>query len=155
MFSSHSKRWLQTWLLVGSLDIGCAFIQAWFKTHTPPDRVLIFIASGLLGKAAFSGGMGTIALGLFCHYCIAGIWVALFWWVLKRFPSLNLYPLICGTLFGFLIWLVMNSIILPLSRTPPLPFSWDRALMAIIILVVAIGLPSALLYPNNRHQKTG
>jgi hypothetical protein len=45
-----------TALLAGTLDIAAAFLQAWRMSGTTPVRVLRFIASGVMGKSAFSGG---------------------------------------------------------------------------------------------------
>ncbi|HXB22270.1 MAG TPA: hypothetical protein VNV88_12855, partial [Candidatus Solibacter sp.] len=51
-------------LLAGALDLTQAFIL--FGWNVP-----LAIAGGLLGRAAFRGGVGTYVLGVFLHFFIA------------------------------------------------------------------------------------
>jgi hypothetical protein len=50
-------------------------------------RIFQSIASGLLGKAAFEGGVGTAVLGLILHVFIASSIVTTFYLVSRRFPG--------------------------------------------------------------------
>ncbi len=59
-----------TGLIVGTLDICSAFIHAATRGASP-TRVLQFVASGLLGRRSFEGGLTTAALGLGLHFVIA------------------------------------------------------------------------------------
>ena len=62
---------LKAGVIVGTLDILAAFIQFYSKTQKNPIVVLNFIASGIFGKEAFTGGNKMAAFGLFFHYVIA------------------------------------------------------------------------------------
>ena len=57
-------------LLVGTLDISDAFIFYGLRGISP-TRILQGIASGVLGRAAFSMGHRAALLGLFFHFFIA------------------------------------------------------------------------------------
>ena len=43
--------------------------------------------------------------------------------------------------YGVFIYVVMNMVVLPLTRIPAITFHLDKALLATGILIVAIGLP--------------
>ena len=58
-------------LIAGTLDICAAFLTAWLRAGVTPVRVLHFVASGLIGAAAFNGGARTAILGLALHFLIA------------------------------------------------------------------------------------
>ncbi|NJN34942.1 MAG: hypothetical protein HC817_12500 [Saprospiraceae bacterium] len=62
---------LKTALIAGSLDITAACLQAYLKTGATPDRILAYIASGVFGKKAFSGGFPMQIAGLLFHFIIA------------------------------------------------------------------------------------
>lgn len=57
-------------LIAGSADI-VAGVLPWVLKGVPLQRVLQSIASGLLGREAFSGGAWTATLGLLLHLPIA------------------------------------------------------------------------------------
>ena len=48
---------LTTGLLAGTLDILAAFIQSYLMANVVPSTVLKYIASGVFGKSAYSGGV--------------------------------------------------------------------------------------------------
>jgi len=133
-----------TWLIVGSLDCAAAFALFFFQTKQNPLLLLKGISSAALGPRAFSGGWEVIVLGLFFHYFIALCWTVFYFIIFPR-----LLP--CGTVFtnavvfGLFIWVIMNIVVLPLSKAEPRPFSPIIALINICILIVAIGLPCAYI----------
>jgi hypothetical protein len=59
-----------TSLIVGTMDITSAIIITLLRGGTIM-RLVQFIASGLLGKQAFQGGLPIAALGLALHFLIA------------------------------------------------------------------------------------
>jgi hypothetical protein len=69
---------LKTILLAGTLDIVAACIRAYTANGVTPDRVLQYIAAGVFGKSAYTGGYGMMAWGLFFHFIIASACVACF-----------------------------------------------------------------------------
>jgi hypothetical protein len=132
-------------LLVGTLDLGAAFISFYVTAGKSPLLILQAIASGLLGPAAFSGSVGVMGLGLLLHYLIALSFTALFFGLYRQVGFVARYPLVAGAFYGLFIWAVMNLVVLPLSRFPVQPFHPLAALREALILVFMIGIPLALL----------
>lgn len=103
-------------LVAGTLDIAVACLI----NQVSPRTVLTFIASGLIGKAAFREGAAAVALGLALQWSmsliIAGIYVlagrAL------RFARSNWVAR--GLAAGVVIFAVMNFVVVPLSAAPHL-----------------------------------
>ncbi|HYF33364.1 MAG TPA: hypothetical protein VD993_19700 [Chitinophagaceae bacterium] len=136
-----------SWLLVGTTDILAAFARFYINTGKQPiPPVSKFIASGVLGRPAFKGGPGMIALGLLFHYIIALLFTVFFFWLYKRWAVLSRNWLITGVAYGIFIWLVMSQLVVPLSNTPPAGEGrFVDKLTAILILVTMIGLPLAFI----------
>ena len=111
------------------------------------QRIFQSVASGLLGPASFSGGWATAALGLVLHVCVALGWTLLFLFLLERWSRLRAWvqtsggAIAVGLAYGAVVWLLMDSIVLPLSRarvTPPTaPWFWIQLLTHPVV----VGLP--------------
>ena len=133
-------------LAVGTLDILDAFLFFGLRSGVPPVRILQGIAGGVLGRAAAQqGGLAAAALGLFLHYVIAFGIVVTYVAVSRRLPALARRPFVCGPLYGVAVYLVMNAIVVPLSRlggsfAPSVPVLVN----GLLIHVLGVGLPSAL-----------
>ena len=128
--------------VAGTCDILAAFAVAW--PRVAPARVLQYIASGVLGAAAFDGGSATAALGLLLHFGIALGAAAVYYLVSRAWPLLARRPLPCGLAYGVVVYLVMQSIVLPLSRVGVRRGSWSSIAVMIGIHMVCVGLPIAL-----------
>lgn len=137
---------LRTGLLVGTLDITAAFINSYVRSGVYPSTVLKFIASGVLGQDAFSGGVLTALLGLFFHYFIAFSWTILFFVVYPKIKLSSRYKILVGLSYGVIVWIVMNIIVLPLSRVPRIPFHLSQFILGVIFLMLLIGLPISLIF---------
>src|ERR1700678_2973240 len=84
---------LLAWAIAGTLDIADALLFYRFYSGVKPERLLQNIAAGLIGRnAAFSGEMGTAALGLAVHYVIALSWTVLFVLAAQRMTWLVRHP---------------------------------------------------------------
>lgn len=136
---------LLTGLLVATLDILAAFVDYYINTGKNPSGVLKFIASAVIGKTAFSGGSGTIIMGLFFHYFIAFSFTFLFFWLYSRISLMRKNWIVTGIIYGVVIWTVMNFIVMPLSNTPHLPFKAVRMIKAVLILIFMIGMPLSFI----------
>jgi hypothetical protein len=104
------------------------------------------VAGGLIGiKEARAGGVPTFLLGTLLHFLIAASGAAIFWGFSRRLPLLLKYAVPAGLVYGLVIYVGMNCVVLPLSalhvplRLPNL-LSWPAA--AHLFLV---GLPIALV----------
>lgn len=133
-------------VIAGTLDLIAACVSAWLRTRTTPIRVAQFIASGAMGQAAFTGGNKTVLLGVAFHFLIATVATAVFYLASRKLRVLIERPVAMGLLYGVLVYLFMNFVVLPRSAitqrgTPTLS---ARAVQALIIMF-CVGLPIALI----------
>jgi hypothetical protein len=133
-------------LIAGTLDMTAACISAWLRAGVTPARVMRFIASGLLGPSALSGGAKVAALGLVLHYVIATGATAVFYFASRKLKFLIEHPVVWGILYGIPVYVFMNFIVLPLSAVPrrggqPL----SSHIIGLLILMFCIGLPISLI----------
>ena len=103
------------------------------------------VAGGLIGRdVARAGGVPTYLLGVGLHFLIGIIWAAIFWGLSRRVPALLKYAVPAGLVYGLVVYLGMNCVVVPLSalhaplKLPPL-ISWPAAAH-----LVFVGLPIAL-----------
>ena len=109
-------------------------------------RILQSVASGLLGKPAFDeeplrspySVSRSISLSLF-HGQRSSTWPA------ESFPALTRHPVIAGLFYGFLIYAVMNLVVLPLSAYPrKVSFPLLVLVTGLLVHMFCIGLPISL-----------
>lgn len=133
-------------LIAGTLDICENIIFNAFRSITP-YMIFQYIASGLIGTKSFSAGMASVALGIAIHYSIAMIWTALFYVASRRVSVLIRRPVICGLLYGGLVYVIMTFLVLPLTRVPHATKAATLAarINAIAALLFCIGLTISLL----------
>lgn len=130
-------------LTVGVLDSLDALVFFGLRGVTP-TRLFQGIASGLLGRSAFAGGMATALLGVLLHFFIAFVVVAIYHLAARRLPGLTLRPWFFGPLYGLLVYAVMNFIVIPLSAIVAGPHSAGAILNGLLIHALGVGLPAAL-----------
>lgn len=133
-----------TALMAGTLDIAAAMLNVYLSTGRDPIIVLHFIASGALGREAFSGGLLTAVYGLNFHFAIAGSWTALYFFLYPRVAFLSRNKYVSGLLYGLVVWCGMNLVVLPLSRVTMRPFDLFNAIEGIAILMIFVGLPISI-----------
>jgi hypothetical protein len=127
------------------LDITYAFV-AFGLRGASPVKILQSIASGVLGKAAYQGGVGAAALGALLHVAIALVMAAVYVTAsrVSVFPALNRRPWLWGPLYGIGCYLVMNYVVLLLRFGPkPVP-PMEVLLGGVAIHMFGVGLPIAL-----------
>jgi hypothetical protein len=130
-------------LLAGTLDIVYA-TSFWALRDVPAQRIFQSISAGLLGRAAFSGGWPTAALGLSLHYLIAATMGFAYAFAARDVPRLREHPWRYGALYGLALYALMNFVVVPLSAAPrggSLPMSWT--VCSVIAHVVLVGWPCA------------
>jgi uncharacterized membrane protein YagU involved in acid resistance len=112
--------------------------------------LLQFIASGLLGPAAFAGGLGTALLGLLLHVVFSLVIAAVFILAATRLPVLRRNLILGGLLYGVVVYFVMNFVVTPLSAAPPSDGElWTVIVEGIIGHALTIGLPLAFITRRN------
>lgn len=103
-------------ILAGALDIIYAFVVFGLTYGLTPMAVLHSVASGWIGRdAATGGGWRTAALGLATHFAITAIMAAVFVLAASRMKALTDHALIAGVLYGMILYVVMNYVVVPLS----------------------------------------
>jgi hypothetical protein len=130
-------------LACGVLDITAAFLT-WSLRGVSPDRLLQAIASGLLGVQAFRGGWPTALLGAAIQFFIAFSVATVFYAASRKLKLMTQHAMLSGFVFGVSVYLVMYSIVMPLSRIQPTPFSLSRTVIAIVTHMFCVGLPISL-----------
>jgi hypothetical protein len=141
------KLTLLSGLLVGTLDMTAACINAYISFGLAPTRVFKYIAAGILGKTAFAGGAMVELLGVLMHYFVAYSWTAFFFFIYPRTNLVNQNKYLTGTFYGVLIWIVMNLFVVPLSNVPKAKngFNVTQAYINAGILIAVIGIPLSLI----------
>jgi len=135
---------LMAGLLAGALDITAAFLVYGLRGASPV-RILQSIASGLLGGAAFQGGWGAAALGAVLHFLIAIVAAAVYYGASRKLGILVRRPVISGLLYGVMVYVFMNHVVLPLSAVPKRPFVLSMAAVIVVVHMLCVGLPIALV----------
>jgi uncharacterized membrane protein YagU involved in acid resistance len=126
-------------LVAGTIDIGAAAL-IYMRS---PVVILHNIAAGALGKASFAGGMSTAMLGLVLQWAMSILIAAIFVFGTRFVPALSRAWLASGLVYGVIVFLVMNYVVVPLSaihRVPhftPLLFIENMAAMLLFGLIIA------------------
>lgn len=112
------KTILTAGLVAGTLDLTLAIVYFGVTVHAPFTAVPQAVASGVLGAKAFTLGVPAALLGIFLHYFIA-LTVADFYYAASvRIGFLNRHPILSGGAYGMVVFVVMQFIVVPLSRHP-------------------------------------
>jgi uncharacterized membrane protein YagU involved in acid resistance len=130
-------------LVAGTFDIVYACTFWALKAGVPMRRVFQSVAAGLLGKASFTGGAATAALGLALHYFIALSMSLAYYLVARRWPLLWQRPWFSGGVYGLLLYGVMNYVVVPLSAAGPSSQDPLWVGLSIAVHVLLIGIPIA------------
>lgn len=101
-------------LVAGSVDIGAASLISMVS----PLAVMRAIASGLIGKAAFHGGLPAALLGLVLQWAMAMIIAGIYVLATARLPAMRRRWIPTGLMAGVIIYFVMVYLVLPLSAAP-------------------------------------
>lgn len=148
-----SEAILAAGLIAAVLDILNPII-VWGLKGVPAERILQSVSAGLLGKAAFSGGVATAALGLVAHTLIMLGAATFYYFASRRLPVMNRWPWIAGPAFGLGFYVFMNYLVVPLSlATNKAPSGWFPVLNQMFCHLVLVGLTFSLII--SRARKPG
>jgi uncharacterized membrane protein YagU involved in acid resistance len=142
-------------LLVGSLDIIAALVNFYSKTGKDPQIVLKYIASAVVGKEAFAGGTAMSAKGLLFHFLIAFIWTIFFFLIYPKLKILSVNRIVTGIIYGIFIWAIMSQVVVPMSKASVRAFDLKQAIIDVLILIGAIGLPMSFIAYKYYKGKAG
>jgi uncharacterized membrane protein YagU involved in acid resistance len=128
-------------LIVGVLDLAYAIVM-----YSPQQPILIpqTIASGVLGARAYDGGMATAALGVFFHFLIAFGAATVYLAASRKLAVMTRHAVICGLLYGAIVFVFMHAVVLPLSAVAPSRMALPARLAEFVEHWFLVGLPIAL-----------
>jgi hypothetical protein len=109
-----------------------------------PTRIFQSIASGLIGPAAFQGGVGTAILGVVLHFTVASLIVTVLCMLARRWPALVRHTAVAAPLYGISAWIVMNYVVIPLSAASRGRMAFPVVLNGLLIHIFGVGLPAVL-----------
>lgn len=143
---SQTKTGTIAWatLISGVLDAAAAIIVYKLFYNYSPIQIYQFVASGMLGPDAYTGGVPAALLGLAFHFLIAFFASYVFFLAFPCLSFLGNYKIVAGLLYGFVVWAVMNLVIIPMSKIPAAHFD-TLAVLAIIWHMILVGLPISLM----------
>lgn len=155
------KAVLLTGLIAGSLDAAAASIQYYINTGNNPARVFRYIASAALGKQTMTKDLYTmVAWGLLFHFLIAMSFTLLFFLCFRQIRMLLKNKFVAGVIYGIFVWCVMNLLVVPLAFGVDFGVQYQKyfdniknSLIAMGILIIAIGLPISLLADRYYSKK--
>ncbi len=101
-------------LIGGTIDIGSASVISGFG----PVTIMHAIASGLLGKDSFTGGVSTAIAGVLLQWGMAILIAAIYMLATARMPAMRERWIPTGIVAGVIIYFVMTYLVVPLSAAP-------------------------------------
>ncbi|GAB2550504.1 hypothetical protein [Rhodanobacter koreensis] len=122
--------------VAGTIDIGAASLI----NGLSPLVILRAIASGVLGKAAFQGGMPVSLLGLGLQWAMSLLIAAIFVFAARQLTWLNRRWVTAGVLYGVVVFVVMEYVVVPLSAAWPKPHFTTLSLVENLLAMLLFGL---------------
>ena len=150
--------WLQ--VLYGGLIIAIGDVifatTLWFSwSGAGLARLFQTIAVGVLGKDSYQGGVSAALLGATLHLFMATMFVVACTLVGRRAPSLLRRPFVYGPAYGVLLYVVMNFVVMPLSRVGATPsFKHVDWIAASIVAHMLFGVV-CMLFARRALQRRG
>jgi hypothetical protein len=112
--------------------------------HLGPVTVFQYIASGLLGTAAFAGGNTAALLGFLIHFGISFVVAAVFIVAASQLALLRRTVFVSALVYGAAVNMFMSTVVLPLSAAPKMPVTTVLIVHGLIGDALIVGLPLAI-----------
>ncbi len=113
--------------------------------HLGPIAVFQYIASGLLGPAAFAGGNATALLGFLIHFGISFVVAAVFILAASQLAFLRRTVFLSALVYGAAVNMFMSMLVLPYSAAPKMPVTMVLIVHGLIGDALIVGLPLAII----------
>lgn len=128
-------------LSVGALDLIYAIV-----VYSPQKPILVgqTIAGGLLGTKSYAEGISSATLGVFLHFFIALTAAAVYYLASRKLKFLISRAVLCGLVYGALVYFFMHLVVLPLSALPKGHTPLGYQIAEFIEHWFCVGLPIAL-----------
>jgi hypothetical protein len=131
-------------IVCATLD-GCGVSLYYWLKGFPPLRIWQGVASSLLGRDALTQGWRSGLFGIFLHVCVAYTVATIFVLLARRISMLTRQAVLAGLVYGLGVFLVMNRVVVPLTRIGRRPLTVESLLVQLVLHLFAIGLPIALI----------
>jgi hypothetical protein len=133
-------------IMVGGLIVGVLDLVYAIVVYSPHQPILVpqTIASGILGIKSYGGGVGTAVLGVILHFVIAIGAATVYYLASRRLTFLVSRAVLCGLIYGALVYLFMHLVVVPLSATPKGPTHFIYQAFEFVEHWFCVGLPIAL-----------
>lgn len=145
-----TTRILSVGILIGIFDGLAAILNAWLRSGIKPEQVFQYIASGLFGEVAFSGGATMMLIGILIHFFIAIMVTMVFFLFYTKIIHARKNYLLYGAIYGILVWWVMNNVIIPLSAIDAVVPAPSQIIISLLIHIFVIGIPISFFASRNR-----
>jgi uncharacterized membrane protein YagU involved in acid resistance len=122
-------------LLAGTVDVFAASLI----NLVSPLIILRAIATGVLGHAAFQGGLPVSLLGLVLQWAMSLLIAAIFVFAARRMSWMRQQWLLAGLAFGPVVFVVMEYVVVPLSAATKPHFS-ALSLLENVLAMLLFGL---------------
>lgn len=132
-------------VVLGSIDFAYASIGVTLMGR-PWHRVWQFVASALLGDASFDGGYKTTLFGIVLHFAVAACVVGAYLVASRWLPVLGRRTVVGGLAYGVAVFLVMNVIVIPMTRIGPRPLVWSAFKVGDLLVHVLLLGPVAAYF---------
>lgn len=132
-------------LVIGTLG-GIDYLVFFRLTqHEGPVQVYQYIASGLLGPAAFAQGYTSALLGVLIHYFISFAVAAVFILAARWIALVRRTVFVSAFVYGAAVSMFMSMFVLPMSAAPKMPASTVLIVHGLVSAAVFVGLPLAII----------
>jgi len=107
-------------IFVGGLIVGAVDLLYAIAVYSPRHPILVpqTIASGILGPKSYQGGFPAALLGVFLQFVIALGAATVYYLASRKLTFLVSRAVLCGLIYGALVYLFMHGVVLPLSAAP-------------------------------------
>ena len=153
MARSAARPILLATLVAGALDILAAAGLTLYYGQREVADMLRSVASGPFPGASGWGAAGA-ALGLAVHFALMAIMAAFYILLAARRPALRARPMLWGTVYGLVTYVVMNLIVVPLRFGTPLPPSTRSIVTQLFCHIVLVGIPIALIAARHFRSRS-
>lgn len=123
-------------VIAGTVDIGAAALI----NGKGPDYIAQIIAGGLIGKGSFSGGTGTVVLGVIVQWVLSMIIAAIYVGASLKLPILRKQWWAAGIAFGVPVFVVMEFVVLRFSALHAKPHFTTDSLVKNLAAMMVFGL---------------
>ncbi len=130
-------------LLAGIFDLTQALIGFSLMGSTP-FRILQRIAWGIFGPHSREMGWTSATVGLLCHFTVAFGAATVYYVASRKLRLLVQRPVLCGLIYGELVFLFMYFLVIPLSAIHQATYNLATYITGPIGHPLLVGLPIAL-----------